>query len=142
MPEVACIYRMYDGDNALLYIGYSMNAAVRLNSHSSSAKWFGRVSRIEIERFPSARLARLAEAKAIRNENPEFNVRHNRYVAAKGPKVDRGMPKKTFMKVRVTKEEQAKWNEACRVLGSDFSTCVREEMERLVKRAKKMGAAE
>lgn len=40
------------------------------------------------------------------------------------------MNKDTFMKVRVTKTEQAEWREICRALGIDFSAVVRDTMRR------------
>ena len=40
------------------------------------------------------------------------------------------MNKDTFMKVRVTKQEQAEWRDICRELGQDFSAVVRDTMKR------------
>ena len=40
------------------------------------------------------------------------------------------MNKDTFMKVRVTKQEQAEWRDICRALGQDFSAVVRDAMKR------------
>ena len=40
------------------------------------------------------------------------------------------MNKDTFMKVRVTKQEQAEWRDICRALGQDFSAVVRDTMKR------------
>jgi hypothetical protein len=40
------------------------------------------------------------------------------------------MKKDIFMKVRVTKDEQAEWRDVCRALGQDFSTIVRDTMKR------------
>ena len=51
---------------------------------------------------------------------------------------DARMSKDTFMKVRVTKEEQAQWRDICRALGKDFSTIVRETMKRRASISKKL----
>lgn len=40
------------------------------------------------------------------------------------------MNKDVFMKVRVTKTEQAEWREICRALGLEFSAVVRDTMRR------------
>jgi hypothetical protein len=40
------------------------------------------------------------------------------------------MTKDIYMKVRVTKQEQAEWREICRALGQDFSSIVRDTMKR------------
>ena len=40
------------------------------------------------------------------------------------------MAKDTFMKVRVTKDEQAEWMRICAAAGRDFSSIVRDTMKR------------
>jgi hypothetical protein len=45
--------------------------------------------------------------------------------------------KNTFMKVRVTKDEQAEWRDVCRALGQDFSAIVRDTMKRRAALAKR-----
>ena len=40
------------------------------------------------------------------------------------------MSKDIYMKVRVTKQEQAEWRDICRALGQDFSSIVRDTMKR------------
>jgi antitoxin component of RelBE/YafQ-DinJ toxin-antitoxin module len=45
--------------------------------------------------------------------------------------------KNTFMKVRVTRDEQAEWRDVCRALGQDFSTIVRDTMKRRAALAKR-----
>jgi hypothetical protein len=51
------------------------------------------------------------------------------------------MKKDIFMKVRVTKDEQAEWRDVCHALGQDFSAIVRDTMKRraaLAKRKERM----
>jgi hypothetical protein len=52
------------------------------------------------------------------------------------------MNKDTYMKVRVTKQEQAEWRDICRALGQDFSSIVRETMKRRSAIIKKKEEAE
>lgn len=40
------------------------------------------------------------------------------------------MSKDIYMKVRVTKQEQAEWRDICRALGQNFSSIVRDTMKR------------
>jgi hypothetical protein len=47
------------------------------------------------------------------------------------------MNKNIFMKVRVTKDEQAEWRDVCRALGQDFSAIVRDTMKRRAALAKR-----
>ena len=66
------LYRHYDRDGALLYVGMSTNAIARLRSHKD-APWSHEISRIEMESFPDGASAKAAEQRAIREENPVFN---------------------------------------------------------------------
>jgi len=50
---------------------------------------------------------------------------------------DAPMNKNIFMKVRVTKDEQAEWRDICRALGQDFSAIVRDTMKRRAAMAKR-----
>jgi hypothetical protein len=67
------LYRHFDGDGRLLYVGISLNAIIRLAAHRASP-WFDEIARVEIERFPSREVALAAERAAIRDEKPECNV--------------------------------------------------------------------
>lgn len=70
------LYRLYDAADALLYVGISRQIEKRLKTHARHSPWGGDVDRIEIEDYPDRPSAELAEALAIRRENP----RHNRLV--------------------------------------------------------------
>lgn len=68
------IYRHYDKDGVLLYVGSSHCTIARLASHRSTSHWFEAVTRIEIERKSSYDEMLSAENYAIRKEQPKFNV--------------------------------------------------------------------
>lgn len=70
------LYRCYDAEERLLYVGISRAELVRLQQHASSGHWVTRMARMEIERFPSRAAAAKAEIAAIRAESPLHNVRH------------------------------------------------------------------
>ena len=53
----AYLYRAFDAEARLLYVGVSFNAMVRLSQHMRSASWFDEVTNIQIERFDSRVLA-------------------------------------------------------------------------------------
>ena len=72
------LYRHYDAEGVLLYVGISVNACGRLAQHKRGAAWFTKISVIRVEHFPSQAAARAAEVEAIRSENPIFNRRRNR----------------------------------------------------------------
>lgn len=67
------LYRHFDGDGKLLYIGTSLSALIRLDGHSREAEWFGQIASVTIEKFETRRAALYAEAVAIAQENPPFN---------------------------------------------------------------------
>ena len=71
------LYRHYDADGVLLYVGISVNACGRLAQHKSGARWFSKISLIRIEHFPTQASARAAEVEAIQSEKPLFNSRRN-----------------------------------------------------------------
>lgn len=73
----AMLYRYFDSDGILLYVGISKNALVRLYQRRK-AKWLNRVVKITMETFSNRSSALRAERNAIRNENPKYNVIHSR----------------------------------------------------------------
>ena len=66
------LYRHYDKNNVLLYVGISLSAVVRLIGHHA-APWIEEITRVEIQHFPSRRAARVAERRAIESEGPLHN---------------------------------------------------------------------
>lgn len=68
------LYRHFDAKGRLLYVGISLSTIVRLAQHKNVSHWMKRVARIDIERFPTRRMAEEAERRAIHDEGPECNV--------------------------------------------------------------------
>ena len=68
------LYRYWDVDDRLLYVGISFHAAVRASEHRRSQGWWADVDRMTVERHPSRDSARAAELDAIRNEHPIHNI--------------------------------------------------------------------
>lgn len=69
------VYRMFDAEGTLLYVGHSMRGIERAEEHSGKP-WFDQVTRIEIERFADVSEAVVGEAKAILMEKPTINSQH------------------------------------------------------------------
>ena len=83
------LYRHWDAEDRLLYVGISLSAVARFQQHKQSAGWFADVAKITIENFPTRELALAAEGKCIRKEKPLYNkagaVREHRvYVLDRG----------------------------------------------------------
>jgi hypothetical protein len=73
MSAVA-LYRHFDAAGRLLYVGISLSAVQRLGQHKAGARWFGEIANVTIEWMGSRDDATAAELRAIRSENPAWNV--------------------------------------------------------------------
>jgi hypothetical protein len=68
------LYRYFDENDRLLYVGITKNQFSRLQSHAMSAKWFGLIHKATFRHFTSRHDVKRAELKAIATENPLFNI--------------------------------------------------------------------
>ena len=66
------LYRHFDIDGRLLYVGVSKNAVQRLSQHTSSP-WMQKIRTVTVEMCQSREHALEAEALAIRIEKPAYN---------------------------------------------------------------------
>ncbi|WP_327594629.1 GIY-YIG nuclease family protein [Streptomyces chartreusis] len=71
------LYRLHDDARALLYIGITNDLDRRFEQHQVRAPWWPRVRWACVEWFPDRPSALLAEAAAIRAEDPEHNGHHS-----------------------------------------------------------------
>lgn len=71
------LYRHFDAADVLLYVGVSFSALHRLAQHKENAHWFNRISRVEIQNYPSRAAVLAAERRAILTEGPAHNIMHN-----------------------------------------------------------------
>jgi len=67
------IYRLFDADDNLLYIGCSATPGRRFQKHLYDQAWRYEISRIELEWRPAWLDGRRAEMIAIRDERPKYN---------------------------------------------------------------------
>lgn len=74
------LYRFFDVDDRLLYVGISLHAAQRASSHKRDKEWWPHVARMEVEHLGQITRSRAEEieADAIKSELPIHNVKHNR----------------------------------------------------------------
>ena len=66
------LYRHFDADGHLLYVGISLQAVARLSQHRASP-WFKEIARVDIERCQTREHAGFMEAIAVANEKPAYN---------------------------------------------------------------------
>jgi len=69
-----CVYRHFDAHGALLYIGETDDWQGRTKDHRHTAPWFGEVVTIKIEHFATRRAKAEAEKRAVRQEEPLWNI--------------------------------------------------------------------
>jgi excinuclease UvrABC nuclease subunit len=68
------VYRIYDGEGSLLYVGMGRNPMNRWSSHSEQHPWWQRAATFRVEWFETRKAAAQEEMRAIRGENPECNI--------------------------------------------------------------------
>jgi predicted GIY-YIG superfamily endonuclease len=75
---ITTVYRMFDYQNKLLYVGISNRVDMRIEQHRATKEWFWRVDRITTMTYPNRQAALDAEKFAIKTEKPIYNIVHNR----------------------------------------------------------------
>ena len=70
------LYRMFDADDVLLYVGISYVVPARMEWHARYQPWWPQVARRIVEWYGNRDLAEAAEKAAIRAEKPRHNVTH------------------------------------------------------------------
>jgi hypothetical protein len=68
------LYRYFDENDRLLYVGITKNQFSRLQAHAISARWFGLIHKATFRHYTSREDVKRAELKAIATENPLFNI--------------------------------------------------------------------
>lgn len=76
MTQPTNLYRYFNVDGHLLYVGVSLSAIGRLAGHQSKSDWFMNIARVEIVTLPDRTSALCAEKDAIASESPQFNIMH------------------------------------------------------------------
>lgn len=76
-PRRVALYRHFDRNGCLLYVGISGSHLLRLAAHMESSVWAGEIAQITVQWFEDREGAAAAEALAIQRERPL----HNRAIA-------------------------------------------------------------
>lgn len=71
--DTAYLYRFFDSNNDLLYVGITNDPVERFEWHAKNSMWWNYSTRREIEEKTSRRQAFRDETKAIKAERPIFN---------------------------------------------------------------------
>lgn len=68
------LYRHFDAQGRLLYVGISVNVAYRLMQHMQGSPWADEIRSITVEIFETREAAMKAEREAVARENPLHNT--------------------------------------------------------------------
>ena len=79
MTEIYCVYRHYDADGILLYVGCTSNLPRRTASHRRVAAWKNRIAKITTKTFGDKVCALKHERETIWKLNPKFNRQFQPY---------------------------------------------------------------
>lgn len=73
--EVYSLYRHYNADGELLYVGIAGSEEYRRKDHKRTSKWFSEVdeSKSRVEQITGWTSVLKAEREAIQSENPKYN---------------------------------------------------------------------
>ena len=71
------LYRFFDAQDRLLYVGIAGRPAGRAHQHSKKKEWWTEVTHSTYEHFTTREAAAAAEVAAIVTEQPVYNVVHN-----------------------------------------------------------------
>lgn len=75
--SAASVYRYYDENNVLLYVGYTTQGPRRNHQHAADKAWWPYVARQEVDHFDTVDDAKRREVELIRHYRPPFNKQHN-----------------------------------------------------------------
>jgi hypothetical protein len=73
--DPTALYRLYDVDGVLLYVGVTFQPTVRMSRHAATQPWWPEVTRKTMTWYSDRFEACDAEEIAIRDEHPRYNVK-------------------------------------------------------------------
>lgn len=71
------VYRFFDVNSDLLYVGTTNSISVRWNDHSAAKAWYADVHHMTVVWYQDTPTAEAVERHAIATEIPRYNVMHN-----------------------------------------------------------------
>lgn len=68
------VYRLYDANDRLLYVGMGRNPMGRWSSHADQHAWWPSVVRFEVTWYPNRREAAAEERRALKEDDTVHNI--------------------------------------------------------------------
>lgn len=96
MSRPTTLYRFFDAEGALLYVGITSVQRTRWHQHAATKEWWDQVSSATTEHFATRPEAETAENHAIEHEGPKHNVR--RPSPPKPKRLPRALKPRTYSK--------------------------------------------
>lgn len=90
------VYRIYDAEDGLLYVGITGGNVKRLHQHRRDKPWWESAARIELVHFATREEAMRAEREAIQTERPVHNIHHAELVPANYVRMTVRLPLEIF----------------------------------------------
>lgn len=75
-PGRTAVYRLFDAQGQLLYVGISRNPSAQWQEHLRQRWWWGNVASKVLDWHPTRKLAHAAMKTAIAEEVPLYNIAH------------------------------------------------------------------
>jgi excinuclease UvrABC nuclease subunit len=72
-PERTALYRLYDAEDRLIYVGITSNPKARWAAHSRDKHWWPEVARKSVEWFETRKSAGRIEKIEVEEERPLYN---------------------------------------------------------------------
>lgn len=85
--SAATVYRFFDADGSLLYVGMTTLGPARWSQHATLQPWWQDVATATVAHYPSVEAALHAETAAILAEQPVHNVMHRNPRPIRPPRI-------------------------------------------------------
>lgn len=96
--RLTAVYRLFDAEHRLLYVGSSVHPQQRWEQHASNKVWWSAVTRATVDWLPNRKAALSAERTAIRTEAPLHNDKATETEAAFPYQGNRGPTRETMLR--------------------------------------------
>lgn len=99
--QPTAVYRFYDADERLLYVGITFHLGMRFAQHERSSEWWRFQRSVKVAWRDSRTVAAAEERTAIRSEKPLYNKSGTRVPRPRRVQVDEETRKAIALEVRV-----------------------------------------
>jgi predicted GIY-YIG superfamily endonuclease len=85
------LYRIFNADGELLYVGATVNPSQRFQVHGGTKPWWEESASMTMQHLETWEELVEAEIQAIKTESPKYNTVHSKqHISTRKPRVKRG----------------------------------------------------